>query len=285
MRFEAKANRSLKHDHEIVIVSSLITAIFLLINIYPIIFVLITSIKKTEELYMNIWSFPKTIELGNYSFAWISGHLKDYFSNSLFVVFLTVFFILLLGSLAGYALARLKVPFPKAIMLLILSTMLLPSEAVLMPMYLMVSKIKMAGTYVSLIVPYIGWGLPLTIYVYRNFFKSLPNELLETGRIDGCTEVKVFLKVAAPLMIPATAANAVFSFTGWWGELIWSSVSLSTTSMKTLPTGILTFMGQNGTNWGPYSAAIIITMIPLIVLFTFSQKYFIEGVTVGAVKG
>ncbi|MDG0791552.1 carbohydrate ABC transporter permease [Cohnella ginsengisoli] len=187
--------------------------------------------------------------------------------------------------MAGYALARLRIPFAELIMFIILSTTMLPSESVIMPLYIMMSKMHMIGKHYTLIIPYIGWGLPMTIYIFRSFFRTIPSELIEAARVDGCTEARTFYSVTLPLMLPAVATCAIFNFVSFWGELLWGSVSLSTSSLKTIPMGVIAFKSQFSTDWGPLSAAICLVLIPLIIFFLFVQKYFVQGLTGGAVKG
>jgi raffinose/stachyose/melibiose transport system permease protein len=279
----SKIKSSSKDDSSTI--SAFIVTFLLIITIYPVAFVMITSIKTTSEFYMNIWLLPKKLALNNYVLAWVSGHIGEYVLNSAIVVCITVVSILVIGAIAAYSLARLKLPFSNLILFLILACMLIPSEAIIMPLYLNVSKLHLTGTYISLIVPYIGWGLPMTIFIYHTFFKTLPAELLEAAKIDGSGELMIFTKIVVPLMIPATATNAIFNFSGWWGEMIWSSITLQTSNLRTIPLGIMSFNGQFGTDWGPYSAAICIVLIPLVFIFIFTQKYFISGLTGGAVKG
>lgn len=276
---ERKGERRVKWIIRIILI------LFVLITIYPMIFVFLTSLKSTNEFYRNIWLLPAKVEWSNYTYAWTVAKIGSYFATSLIVVVTVVLMTLLMGALAGYALAKLKVPKADLIMIIIFLLTMLPSESILMPMYIIVSKLKLAGGYLSLIIPYIGWGLALTIYIYRNFFKTVPTEIIEAARIDGCTEAKTFVSVVFPLMLPATATNAIFLFLGWWGELLWASVDLSTSSLKTLPLGITAFVQSAGTAWGPLSAASCIILIPVILFFVFTQKYFVAGLTGGAVKG
>ena len=258
---------------------------FIILTIYPIIFVVITSLKSNAEFYTNIFLLPHKLEWANYPKSWITAQIGSYFFNSLLVVSTTVIATLVVGALAGYSLARLNVPYANTIMFIILAGTMLPSESIIMPMYLITSKMNITGTFSSLILPYIGWGLPMTIFIYRNFFRTLPNELIEAARIDGCTEIQTFTKVTLPLILPATATNGILIFVGWWGELLWASIELGSSSMKTIPMGIISFSAQFGTDWGALSAAVCIILVPLIVFFLFTQKYFIEGLTAGGVKG
>jgi raffinose/stachyose/melibiose transport system permease protein len=268
-----------------IIFSRTVLLTFIIVTVYPIIFVILTSLKSTQEFYINIWLWPKKLVLHNYYKALIDAHIGQYFLNSLFVVCVSVAFILLFGALAGYALARLRVPGTGIIIFLLLSTTFFPSEMVIMPLYIMMSKMKLLGSYYSLIIPYVGWSLPMSIFILLSFFRTLPVELLESARMDGCNEIQTFTKITAPLMMPAIATVAIFSFVGLWGELLWASISLSMSSLRTIPFGVISFSSQFGTDWSPLSAAIVLVLLPLIIFFLFVQKYFIQGLTGGAVKG
>lgn len=263
----------------------LVLLIFVLITLCPMLFVILTSTKTTNEFYNNIWLLPKEFAWENYEYAWNIAKIGEYFGNSIIIVLTTVVLTLVLGAFAGYALAKLKVPHADLIMLLIFLLTMLPSESILMPTYIMMSKMKITGTFASMILPYTGWGLALTIYIYRNFFKTIPTEIIEAARVDGCSETKTFLQIVLPMMLPATATNAIFTFLAWWGEMLWGSVELATSSLKTLPLGITAFVQSSGTNWGPLCAASCIILIPVILFFLFAQKYMIAGLTGGAVKG
>lgn len=274
-----------KSDRRVNWIIRIVLILFVIITIYPMIFVFLTSLKTTNEFYNNIWLWPSKLEWENYRYAWQVAKIGSYFFTSVIVVSIVVIATLGLGALAGYSLAKLKIPKANIIMLGIFLLTMLPSESIIMPMYIMVSKLGMAGTYLSLIIPYIGWGLALTIYIYRNFFATVPTEIIEAARIDGCTEAKTFVKVVFPMMLPATATNAIFIFLGWWGEMLWASVDLATSSIKTLPIGITSFVQSAGTAWGPLCAASCIILIPVILFFICTQKYFVAGLTGGAVKG
>lgn len=262
-----------------------ILLVFVIITICPMLFVILTSTKTTTEFYNNIWLLPERFAWENYEYAWNIAKIGEYFGNSIIIVVLTVILTLLLGAFAGYALAKLRVPKADFLMLIIFLLTMLPSESILMPTYIIMSKLKIAGTFASMILPYTGWGLALTIYIYRNFFRTVPTEIIEAARIDGCSETRTFLKIVLPMMLPATATNAIFIFLGWWGEMLWASVELSTSALKTLPLGITAFVQSAGTNWGPLCAASCIILIPVIIFFLFAQKYMVAGLTGGAVKG
>lgn len=274
-----------KHDLHTQWIIRSVLFVLVLITICPMLFVVLTSTKTNSEFYNNIWLLPERFAWENYEYAWNIAKIGEYFGNSIIIVVTTVVLTLIFGAFAGYALAKLKVPQSDLIMLIIFLLTMLPSEAILMPTYILMSKFKITGTFASMILPYTGWGMALTIYIYRNFFKTIPTEIIEAARIDGCSETRTFLKIVLPMMLPATATNAIFIFLGWWGEMLWASVELSTSALKTLPLGITAFVQSSGTNWGPLCAASCIILIPVILFFLFAQKYMVAGLTGGAVKG
>ena len=193
--------------------------------------------------------------------------------------------ILTLGGLAGYALARLKIPKASTITLLIVATTMLPAETNILPEYLMASKLQIVGSDLALVLSYVGWSLPVTIYIFRGFILTIPLELIEAARIDGASELRVFFRVIAPLLLPAVATTAIFNFVSIWGELLWAVVVLSNQAeIKTLPLAIIQFQGQYATDWGQLGATICIVLFPLVIFFLFTQRYFIKGVTDASIK-
>ena len=137
-----------------------------------------------------------------------------------------------------------------------------------------------------LILPYLAWQIPFSVYIFKNFFDSIPSELTEAARMDGAAELSVFFQIMLPLVTPALATVTVFNFINIWGEYMWASISAtSSAKIQTIPVGLLYFRGEYGIEWGPFAAAITIIVVPLIAVFIYFQKYFVQGITSGAVKG
>ncbi|QTH42015.1 carbohydrate ABC transporter permease [Cohnella sp. LGH] len=266
-------------------ITRVVLLFFVAITIYPIVFVTINSLKSTDEFYANVWALPKAIHWSNYSEAWFDAKIGQYFTNSTIVVVIAVLIISVFGVMAGYALGRLNLPYAEAILLFFLAMKMVPHESLVMPLYLMMSRMGIIGEHISLILPYAGWGLPIAVYILKNYFQSIPNSLLEAARIDGASEWLSFRKIMVPLAMPAIATVIIFNFVSLWGELLWATVALSTATMKTLPLGIIVFQSEFATDWGPLSAAICMVMLPLVLVFLFMQKYFVQGITAGANKG
>lgn len=257
------------------------------VNLYPLLFTFFTSLKTSEQFYADIWSFPRSFMTDNYLQAFKIGHFGQYLYNSVIIALVSLLHVTVLGTFAAYALARLHVPFSSAIVGFLLIVQILPTETMIMPLYLLMSKLKLLGvTFVPIASAYLGWLLPGTIVILRNFFLTLPEELLESARIDGSGEIRTMFKIAFPLTGGAIATCTVLNFCFVWGELLWAQIATLTTE-KGIPltVGLINFQGQYATDWGLMTAAICMILIPLLALFIFLQKYFVQGLTSGAVKG
>ncbi|MBB6732096.1 carbohydrate ABC transporter permease [Cohnella sp. CBP 2801] len=260
---------------------------FVVVNLYPLLFTLFTSLKTTEEFYENVWSLPHRLFTDNYAQAFVEGHIGEYFFNSLLIACVTLALATIFGAFAAYALARLHVPFGAAIVALMLLVQILPTESMILPLYMFMSKIGLMGTrFVPIILAYLGWVLPTTIVVLRSFILTIPAEVLESARIDGSGEIHTMFRIIMPLTGGAIATCTILNFSYIWGELMWAQLATLTTDKGVpLTVGLLNFQGQYQTNWGVLTAAICIILIPLFVLFLFLQKYFVQGLTTGSVKG
>jgi len=260
---------------------------FTIVNIYPLLFTFFTSFKSSEEFFADIWALPQKWLIDNYKQAFEVGRLGEYFYNSVVIALVSLVLVTVMGTFAAYALARLHVPFSGAIVGLLLVIQILPTESMVLPLYMLMSKLKLLGvTYVPITSAYLGWLLPGTIVILRNFFLSVPSELLESARIDGSGEIHTMFRIVFPLSGGAIATCTVLNFCFVWGELLWAQISTLTTE-KGIPitVGLLNFQGQYATDWGLMTAAICMILIPLVLLFVFLQKYFVQGLTSGAIKG
>jgi raffinose/stachyose/melibiose transport system permease protein len=253
---------------------------------YPIIFVLQTSLKTNQEFFVNLFGLPKNFEWSNYSIAWEIGKLGKYFGNSVLVTAVSVLGTCLVATMGGYALAKLHIPKADTVMSAFMVINFIPGIAIYISLYSMMGRMRMTGNYFTLILPYIAWQIPFSMYIMKQYFETIPQELIESGRIDGCSEAQTFVRIMFPLVLPALATIIVFTFIGNWGELMWASITTaSNITVKTLPVGLLNFKTEMGVNWGQYTAGVCMVTIPLMVVFAYFQKYFVAGLTNGAVKG
>lgn len=266
--------------------SRILTVILSLIVVYPIIFTLFVSFKNNQEFYSNIWGMPTVWRYENYVYAWVDGKIGQYALNSIIVTACAVIGSVLVTAFGGYALSKMRIPKAKLIISLLMIFNFVPGVAYYIPLYSQMIRLKLNKTLLMLILPYMAWQVPFSIYIFKNFFDTLPSELLEAARMDGASEIKVFIDIMLPLVKPAIATVVVFNFINIWGEYMWASIAAtSSTKILTIPVGLLYFRGEYGIEWGPFAAAITIIVVPLIIVFIYFQKYFIQGITSGAVKG
>ncbi|MDR0639462.1 MAG: carbohydrate ABC transporter permease [Spirochaetaceae bacterium] len=265
----------------------LVMLVFMALFIVPVPFSLFTSFKSQPEFYRNIWGPPEQIVLGNYTDAFIVGRIGDYFLSSIIIAAFSLVLIQILSILMAYALARLHIPFAELILVILLVIQILPTESQIVPLYIMFAKIGLFKIpYWGIILAYTGWSLPGTVIIMKNFFETIPAELMESARIDGSGETRTLIQIMLPLMKSAMATCLVFNFKFVWGELMWAQIATAITDKGVpLTIGLLNFRDSYGTNWPMLTAAICMVMIPLFVVFLFTQKYFVAGLTAGSVKG
>ena len=277
-----------KRDRQLsTLIMRIVLILFVTVSIYPLLFTIFTSVKSNADFYKNIWSVSLSPYWGNYPEAFWTGHLGEYFLNSVIIAAITLSVTLVTSILAAYALARLHVPFASLFILLLVLIQVLPGETLTVPLYLMYSKIGiMKMQYIPIAFAYIGWILPMPIIILKNFIDGIPSELIEAARIDGCGEMHTMIRIIIPLSKGAIVTCLLLNFVSIWGELMWARIatSLSTKGVP-LTVGLLSFQGQYSTSWGLLCAAICIIIIPLIIMFIFTQKYLVKGLAEGAVKG
>lgn len=285
MRAKSKANVFGKNSG-MKICAYVILSFCTLLVIYPLIFLLFTSLKSSAEFYINLFGVPKKIVIANYPTAWRIGKLSKYFFNSVVITLSSVVLTVLLSTLGGYALGKMKIPGSEAIILIFMTFNFVPGIAIYVSLYKMLGDMHISNSIFSLVLPYAAWQIPFSMYIFKKFFETVPTELIEGARIDGCNEIQSFFRIVLPLVQPAMATVIVFSFISNWGELMWAQiVTSSSITYKTLPVGLLNFKTEMGVDWGPYAAGLCLVTLPLLFVFAYFQKYFIAGLTQGAVKG
>ncbi len=269
----------------------LILILVSIISIFPFVWLLSTSLKGAGE---NIFAYPPTLipkdfTWANYIGVWHKVDLMRYFINSMIVAGGTVLLNLILSSLAGYPLARMEFKGKKIAFFSILSTIMVPFQAIMLPVYLITLKLHLVDTF-SDTMGFIGLIMPFAvsafgIFLMRQAFLAIPREMEEAAIVDGCNVFQVFWKVLLPMVKPSLAVLAIFTFIGSWGEFLWPSIVLTKEAMYTLPVGVNNLQGMFSSNWRFIAAGSIISTIPIIIFFLAMQKYFISGENEGAVKG
>ena len=257
-----------------------------LIWLTPFATVVMSAIRSQGDLLSRgVFSWPKAIAWKNYSEAWNTGDFSIYFRNSLFLIFLKVPLGIFIAALAAYPLAKMRFRFSGAIFIFFLAGLAVPVQVTLQPLLVMMKQLGIANSIFALIPPYVAFGLPFQIFVLRGFFRLIPSELLEAARLDGASEWTAFLRVMLPLSVPALATLCIIDVLNTWNEFLIALVLISAKESRTVPVGLLQFQGEYSSQYTLLMAGILISIIPVIVIFIFLQRYFVAGLTSGAVKG
>jgi multiple sugar transport system permease protein len=228
---------------------------------------------------------PTNPSIGNFVRAWTSNNFQLYFTNSAVVALTSTFFTVLFSAMMAYAFARFKFPGREALFFTILLVLMVPDMITIIPKFLLIKTLGLRNSLWGLILVYIAGSTSLNTFLLRGFFEQLPHELEEAMLIDGAGYFTIFLRMILPLSAPALATVTIFSFLGHWDEFTWALTIIDDPLKRTLPIAIYSFQGQHGTEWGLVFAAMIIALIPVLIIFITLQRYFVSGITAGAVKG
>ncbi len=266
------------------VLSHLVLAIFALIVVYPVAWMVFASLKDQTDLLGNIWGLPRSWAWRNYGDAWRTAGLGRALANSIFVSLATVVLVVAIAAPAGYALAKFRLRYATAIFLVFVLTMQAPVPVI--PLYVLLVRLHMTDSYVGYILPLAAGGLPLAVFVFRAFFLTIPRELEEAAVVDGSTRLGAFLRVVMPVSTPAVATVAILQFLAAWNEYFLALILIRSPELRTLPLAIQVFFFDWGrTDWGPIFAALSVGSIPMIVVYVLMQRRFVQGLTAGAVKG
>lgn len=259
--------------------------IFLLVSVMPIFWILLAALKDSTELNANPFSFPTKITFNNLKQAWTIGHMGKYFLNSVIVAVPRVLLVLLLSTLAGFAFAKLNFPGRNLIFFFMLIGMMVPIQAMIIPLYYTMQNLGLINSYWAMIIPQLGLSMPFAIFMMRAFYRNLPDDLMDAARIDGCGDFSIFLRIMLPLMIPAITSLLVFEFMWSWNDFLLPLLFVYDDAYRTLPLGLMYFSGEYTANQSLIAAGVFISIVPIIVVYAIFQRKFIEGITAGAVKG
>lgn len=280
---------AVKKNRKPVKVSKIVIYIFLslmvVVYIAPLLWIVMVSLKTNPEVIKEPFSLPAEWHWENFRLAWEKAKLGVALKNSTIVCGITLIVSLLFGSMAAFAIGRMRWKLSKGAMTYFLTGMMIPVHCVLIPLYVQFSKIGLKNSLISIIVPYITFSLPITIYIMVGFFRSMPGELFEAACIDGCSIYRCFFTIALPLGKTGLFVTGLMTFVGNWNELLLAMVFISDKMKKTLPVTLSAFVGPYKTNYVQMFAAIIIAILPNVIVYCIFSNQIVEGLTVGAVKG
>ena len=263
----------------------LILVIAALLWLVPILTALITSVRTFDEILKNGFiSWPKTITLDNFKIAWERGGLNRYLPNSFIITLPSLTLTMFFSSLSAYALARFKFPANRVIFFTFVGGMLLPFQVLLLPVFKLTDFLGLYDTYWGLIFFHTAFQLGFCTFMLRNYMRTVPGEIIEAARIDGCSEIRIWAQIMLPLTLPAIAAIATLEFTWIFNDYLWAIVLLRSDNLKPITAGLATLQGQFVTDWPVIVAGALIGTLPTLLVFIFLQRYFIEGLTLGSTK-
>ncbi|MFT4001422.1 MAG: carbohydrate ABC transporter permease [Rhizobium sp.] len=268
---------------EIVFVYSAL-AIVLFETLYPLLWVLSGSLKTKEEVISNVWGLPISLQFSNYAEAWRIAGMGSRIFNSVMVTSLALALILLVATPAAYAISRLRFRGRNALMAFIVAAMLVPPQVMAIPLFMTARDLGLVNSRIGVAIIHAASNLPLSIFILRSFFLTLPMELEDAARIDGANRLQILTKVMLPLVRPGIALVTIFGFIEVWNDFFLAFLLLRDPSVQTIPLGLVAFFQQYGSMWNLYFAALTLTTLPVIVVFIAMQKQFIAGLTAGAVK-
>ena len=265
-----------------------VLVLFALAMFVPFIFSVITSVKAQAEANRMTWStllWPENPTLEAYRTVFSSSSIERWFFNSAFVAAIWVIGRAIADTMAGYAFARMRFPGKNLVFLMILSTLMIPSMVTIIPKFIILDRLNLLNSYGALTIPFLSSAFG--IFLMKQFFESIPNELEEAARVDGASRYRMFLQIILPNAMPALAALAIFSFQGSWNAFLEPVIFISSASPElfTLPLGLAYFKTEWDINYPVLMAISVITLIPMALFFLVFQRWFVEGQTTAGIKG
>lgn len=262
-------------------------AIICLIALFPVFMLVLSSFRPSSELIRQgisvkfDWSL---LNLDNYTYIFTQAFSYwDWYMNSLLISAITVVLSLFFSSMVGYALAVYDFKGKNLFFIFVVFILMVPFEILMLPLFQMMINAQLVNTYAGVILPMIV--APIAVFFFRQYALGLPLQLMDAARIDGSTEYGIFFKIMLPLMAPSLGAMAILQGLGSWNNFLWPLIVLRSNDMFTLPIGLATLLTPYGNNYDVLIAGSVMTVIPIIILFIFFQRYFVAGLTVGGVKG
>lgn len=255
-----------------------------LVYLIPLVWMVLSSFKTQGQIFDTPWSLPTSFDFSIFGEAWRRGGLGTYVLNSLFVTTVSVVGILLFGSMAAFALSRLKFRLRGFFLVFLALGLLLPVQAYFVAQSSMLNRLRINDTHWALIVPYIGLGLSLAVYLLKAYLDSLPKELFECARMDGCGDVRMYFAMVFPMIKPGLATVAVFSILAAWNEFLLATLYIQSDEYKTIPVGLLAFTGKYSTDYPMLFSALSIITIPMVAIYVIFHRQVTSGITEGTLR-
>ena len=255
-----------------------------LLFLVPLVWMVLSSFKTQAQIFDSPFSLPTSIDFGNWTRAWNEGNLGRYAINSILVTTASVFAILVFGAMAAFALSRLKFRSRGLLLVILALGLLLPVQSYFVAQSTILNRLDITNTRWALIIPYIGLGISLSVYLLKAYMDSLPRELFECARIDGCGDVRMFFAILLPLLKPGLATVGTFSVLAAWNEFLLATLYIQSDDLKTIPVGLVAFTGKYATDYPLLFSALSIVTIPMIGIYVIFHRQVIQGITEGTTR-
>ncbi|MDL2323890.1 carbohydrate ABC transporter permease [Ruminococcaceae bacterium OttesenSCG-928-A16] len=250
----------------------------------PLLWMVNTALKPQAETFTM--GFFNTVSLENIKSIVTNGTIMTYLKNSLIVSFASSFMATLVCTLAAYSFSKFRYTGRKLIMGAFMMSQAFPQAILLLSIYVLMQKTGLLGSYGALLISYVVFTLPVGTWTLKSYFDQLPDALIESAKIDGAGNLRIMGQIILPMAIPGMISVAIYGFVWSWNDLLYSMTLVTDSAKRTLASGlVMTYLGEASTNWGAMMAASIVSAIPVTIIFVFLQRYFIQGLTAGAVKG
>lgn len=252
--------------------------------LFPLVNMILSSFKTTREIFKSPYALPEVWKFSNYVEVWGQGGFGGYFFNSIVVTSISIGLVLLFGSMASFGIARYKYRLATPIFILFLAGIMLPLKAAIIPLFLMIRRMHLMDTRLALILVFTAMSLPSTVFILVGFMKTIPRDLEDAARIDGSNDLGIYRRIIMPLTAPSIALVTIYNAVPVWNDFFFPLVFVQSDRLKTLPLGMSVFFGQYQINWHLLFASLSIAILPMLILYLFMSRYFIKGMTAGAIK-
>jgi ABC-type glycerol-3-phosphate transport system permease component len=260
-------------------------AVASLFAIIPILWGVSTSFKSENDVLSDPNWFPTNFTFENYRLVLFESQIPLYLANTVLVAGLTVVLTIIVAIFGGYAAARFKFRGRTTSLFLILMTSMIPGIAILVPLYFIAVQVGLYDTYAALVVVYTAWQIPTVIWMLKGFFESIPDSIEEAGRMDGASHWRIMIQLIFPLARPGIAAAAVIAFVYVWNDFLIASTMVSTDERRLVSVGLYNYLSQYGIVWGQLMAAVVVTLVPIVLVFSIMERRIVAGLSAGATKG
>lgn len=259
--------------------------IIAIIFLAPFYFLLVNSVKSLGDIMVNAANWPSMFHWDNYSKAWELTRFPEAFTNSLIITVISNLIIALLSAMAAYRMVRANTVFNRIVFMIFVSAMVIPFQSIMIPLLQVVGWLNVNNSMVGLILSYLGLGIPLSIFLFHGFVKSIPLEIEEAATVDGASSYGVFARIILPMLKPMLVTVIILNSLWIWNDYLLPSLILQSPELRTIPLATFAFFGQYSKQWDMALPALVLGITPIIIFFLSLQKYIVEGVAAGSVKG